>query len=339
LTPPIVLTILPRVSQTTSMRTCTRCGLPLRAGVCPNGHPQRAARGRRRRWPRLLRIASVPILVAVLVYGGLFWYPVRAAKSLIVPSSEEFEKARTAYEATTGAFPNSPDPATLVQQAAAVLASADAARQAITDAETRLEARSPVSIPVLDRRPPLPLAHDVRERMLSFYLGALELVADMEGVARYLTEVAAVLPKMEDLRGALGNPRTPAEVDAVIPAARAVADQILADLDALAPPVEIGSLHEALRAIVATTRGHLDELDAVRGRAARPILSTLVTEIGAQLDTFRETFIGGPGAALEAGLAPRMAELTGQIQRILEGLARLRDEHGLDDVVVPAASP
>jgi hypothetical protein len=280
----------------------------------------------------------VPVLAAIVAYGGLFWYPVRAAASLMVSSSEEFERARTAYEATTGAFPNSPDPAILVQQAAAVLAAADAARAAITDAETRLEARSPVSIPVLDRRPPLPLAHDLRERMLSFYLGALELVADMEGVARYLTEVAAVLPKLEDLRGALGTPRTPAEVDAVIPAARAVADQLLADLDALSPPVETGSLNEALRAIAGTTRGHLDELDKVRGRVARPILATLVTEIGTQLDTFRDTFIGGPGAALEAGLAPRMAELASQSGRITEGLARLRDEHGLDEVVVPAAS-
>jgi hypothetical protein len=280
----------------------------------------------------------VPILVAVLTYGGLFWYPVRAAKSLMVASSGEFENARGAYEATTGAFPNSPDPAILVQQAAAVLAAADAARDAITDAQTRLEARSPVSIPVIDRRPPVPLAHDLRERMLSFYLGALELVADLEGVARYLTEVAAVLPKLDDLRGALGNPQTPAAVDTVIPAARAVADQLIADVDALAPPADIGSLHAALRAIVGTTRGHLDELDAVRGRAARPVLATLVAEIGTQLDTFRDTFIGGPGAALEAGLAPRMADLASQIRRIAEGLARLRDEHGFDEVIVPAVS-
>ena len=338
MTDPALLTILPRVSQTTSARTCTRCGLPLRAGLCPNGHPQRAARGRRRRWPQILRIAWVPILVAVLTYGGLFWYPVRAAKSLMVASSGEFENARGAYEATTGAFPNSPDPAILVQQAAAVLAAADAARDAITDAQTRLEARSPVSIPVIDRRPPVPLAHDLREQMLSFYLGALELVADLEGVARYLTEVAAALPKLDDLRSALGNPKTPAAVDAVIPAARAVADQLIADVDALAPPADIGSLHAALRAIVGTTRGHLDELDAVRGRAARPVLATLVAEIGTQLDTFRDTFIGGPGAALEAGLAPRMADLASQIRRIAEGLARLRDEHGFDEVIVPAVS-
>jgi hypothetical protein len=326
------------VSQTTATGTCTRCGLPLRGGVCPNGHPQRAARRRRRRWPRLLRIAWAPILVLVIAYGGLFWYPGRAAANLMVPSSEEFERVRTAYEATTAAFPNAPDPAALVQQAAAVLGAADSAREAITDAETRLEARSPVSFPVLDRRPPLPLAHDLRERMLSFYLGALELVADMEGVARYLTEVAVVLPKLEDLRSALGNPRTPAEADAALPAARGVADQLLADLDALTPPVETGSLHESLRAIAGTTRSHLDELDRVRGRTARPILATLVTEIGAQLDTFRNTFIGGPGAALEAGLAPKMAELGSQIRLIAEGLARLRDEHGLDDVVVAAAS-
>ena len=175
--------------------------------------------------------------------------------------------------------------------------------------------------------------------MLSFYLSALELVADLESVARYLTEVAAVLPKLEDLRGTLGNPRTPAAVDAVIPAARAVADQLLADVDALAPPPDIGSLHQSLRAIIGTTRGSLDELDDVRGRAARPVLATLVTEIGTQLDTFRETFIGGPAAALEAGLASRTAELTNQIRRIAEGLARLRDEHGLEDVVVSTVPP
>lgn len=334
-----MLTILPRVSQATSTGTCTRCGLPLRGGLCPNGHPQRAARRRRRRWPRVLRIASIPVVIGVLVYGGLFWYPMRAAASLMVPSSEEFDQVRTAYEATVGAFPNSTDPAILVQQAAALLAAADGARATIQDAETRLEGRTPVTIPVLDRRPPLPLANELRDRMLAFYLGALELVADMEGVARYLSEAAVVLPKLEDLRGALGNPTTPAEVDAVLPAARAVADQLLADLDALTPPAEIGSLHEALRAIAGTTRSHLDRLDQVRGRTARPILATLVTEIGAQLDSFRETYIGGPGGALEAGLASRMAELANQIQRIVEGLTRLRDDHGLDDVVVPEQEP
>ena len=321
------------------MRTCTRCGLPLRAGVCPNGHPQRAARRRRRQWPHLLRIVSVPIVIALLAYAALFWYPVRAAKSLMVSSSEQFETARTAYEATTGAFPNSPDPAVLVQQAAAVLAAADAARDAIADGQTRLEARSPVSIPIIDRRQPLPLAHEIREQMLVFYLGALELVADLEGAARYLTEAAVVLPKLEDLRGALGNPQTPAEVDAVIPAARAVADQILADVDALAAPPDVGSLHEALRAIVATIRGSLDQLDGVRRRAARPVLATLVTEIGTQLDSFRQTFVGGPEAALDAGLGARIAELATQIRRIAQGLARLRDEHGLGDVIVPVVSP
>ena len=257
----------------------------------------------------------------------------------MVSSSEQFETARTAYEATTGAFPNSPDPAVLVQQAAAVLAAADAARDAIADGQSRLEARSPVSIPIIDRRQPLPLAHEIREQMLVFYLGALELVADLEGAARYLTEAAVVLPKLEDLRGALGNPQTPAEVDAVIPAARAVADQILADVDALAAPPDVGSLHEALRAIVTTIRGSLDQLDGVRRRAARPVLATLVTEIGTQLDSFRQTFVGGPEAALDAGLGARIAELATQIRRIAQGLARLRDEHGLGDVIVPVVSP
>lgn len=308
--------------------------------MCPNGHPQRAARRRRRgQQSRLLRIASIAILITLLAYGGLFWYPLRAAASLMVPSSAEFEGVRAAYSATVQAFPNAPDSATQVQQAGAVLQAADVARGTLTDAETRLEARTPVSIPVLDRRSPLPLAKDIRERMLAFYLGALELIADMQSVARYVTDLSAVLPKVEELRVALGNPRTPAQVDAVLLAARPVADQLLAGVEALASPFETSAIHESLRAIARTTRGRLDELDRIKGRTARPILATLLTEIRTELDTFLNTAVGGPGAALEAGFAPRMAELDGQIRRIVEGLARLRNEHGVDDVEVPELSP
>jgi hypothetical protein len=178
------------------------------------------------------------------------------------------------------------------------------------------------------------MARDLRDRMLAFYLGALELVADMEGVARYLSEAAALLPKLDELRGTLGNPRTPTQVDAVLPAARAVTDQLLTDLNALTAPTEVGSIHESLRAIAGTTRGQLDELDQVRGRTARPIVATLVTEIGTQLDSFRETYVGAPAAALEAGFAPRMTELANQIRSIVEGLTTLRAEHGLADVLV-----
>jgi hypothetical protein len=308
--------------------------------VCPNGHPQRAARRRRRgQQSRLLRIASIAILITLLAYGGLFWYPVRAAASLMVPSSAEFEGVRAAYTATVQAFPNAPDSPTQVQQAGAVLQAADVARGTLTDAETRLEARTPVSIPVLDRRSPLPLAKDIRERMLAFYLGALELIADMQSVARYVTDLSAVLPKVEELRVALRNPRTPAQVDAVLLAARPVADQLLAGVEALGSPFETSAIHESLRAIARTTRGRLDELDRIKGRTARPILATLLTEIRTELDTFLNTASGGPGAALEAGFAPRMAELDGQIRRIVEGLARLRNEHGVDDVEVPELSP
>jgi hypothetical protein len=334
-----LLTILPQVSRTPPAGTCTVCGVPLQGGVCPNGHPQRAARRRGRgRQYRLLRIASIPILIALLAYGGLYWYPVRAAASLMVASSAEFERVRAAYTATIQAFPNAPDSATQVQQAGAVLQAADVARGALTNAETRLEARTPISIPLLDRRPPLPLAKDLRERMLAFYLGSLELMADMQGVARYVTDLSVLLPRLEELRGALGNPKTPAEVDAVLPAARGIADQLLAGVEALASPFETSAIHESLRAIARTTRGRLDELDRVRGRTARPIVATLVAEIGTELDTFLNTGVGAPGAALEAGLSPRIAELDGQVRGIVERLARLRDEHGLDNVVVQELS-
>lgn len=308
--------------------------------MCPNGHPQRAARRRGRWWQsRRLRIASIPILIALLAYGGLYWYPVRAAAGLMVPSSAEFEGVRATYQATIQAFPNAPDSATQAQQAGAVLQAADAARAALLDAQTRLEARTPFSIPILDRRSPLPLAKETREQMLAYYLGALELIADMQETARYVSELSTVLPKVEELRAALGNPQNPAQVDAALPAARPVADQLLAGVEALASPFETSAIHESLRAIARTTRGRLDELDRIKGRTARPIVATLVTEIGTELDTFLSTAAGGPGAALEAGLAPRVAELDGQIRRIAEVLARLRDEHGVDVVAPELSSP
>jgi hypothetical protein len=280
----------------------------------------------------------IVLAVAIAVYGALVWYPVRATSRVMVPSSTEFEAARSIYEATVQAFPESADPVALTEGAGGVLETADQARAAITDAQTSLEARTPLSIPLVDRRAPLPLARDLRDRMLSFYLAALELVTDMEGVARYLTEIAAVLPRLDALRSALGDPRTPAQVDGVLPAARPVADQLIADVEVLNPPPELGPTHEELRAIAGAARGRLEELDRLRGRTGRPIIRTLVAEIRAQLDTFGATALGGAGAALDAGLAPRIGELQRQIRAITQDLAVLREQYELDDVVVPGAA-
>ncbi len=278
------------------------------------------------------------LAVAIAVYGALVWYPVRATSTVMVPSSTDFEGARSIYEATVQAFPESADPAAVAEGAAGVLETADRAREAITQAQTSLEARTPLSIPLVDRRAPLPLARDLRDRMLSFYLAALELVTDMEGVARYLTEITAVLPRLDALRGALGDPRTPDQVDRVLPAARPVADQLIADVEVLSPPLEVGPTHEELRAIAGAARGRLEELDRIRGKTGRPIIRTLVAEIRAQLDTFGATALGGAGAALETGLRPRIAELQGQIRAITQALALLREQYELDDVVVPEAA-
>jgi hypothetical protein len=280
----------------------------------------------------------VILAVAVALYGALVWYPVRATSSVMVPSSTEFEAARSLYVATVQAFPESADPVAVTEGAASVLETADQAREAITAAQTSLEARTPLSIPLFDRRAPLPFARDLRDRLLSFYLAALELVTDMEGVARYLTEITAVLPRLDALRGALGEPRTPDQVDGVLPAARPVADQLIADVEVLSPPLELGPTHEELRALAGAVRGRLEELGRIRGKTGRPIIRTLVTEIRAQLDTFGGTVLGGPTAALEAGLRPRIAELQRQIEAIIQRLALLREQHELDDVVVPGAA-
>lgn len=268
-------------------------------------------------------------------YGGFVWYPVKAAGDLMRPASQEFVGARDSYRAVVDAFPAVPELQTLNEGLTATLAATQPAREALSEAQTALDARDTVDIPVVRSRPALKRALELRERMVDFYIGALELVADIEGDARYLTSLLQVLPRVPALRSALGTPKTPKEVDQVLGAARPIADQLVADVEALSAPAELGSTHEAARAIASGIRTALDELDGVTGRTARPIIETLVAEIGEQLTDLEETVLGAPQASRDATLGPRIAEFDKQATRVANGLRRLRDDHGIEGLTIP----
>jgi hypothetical protein len=274
------------------------------------------------------------LLLGTAAYAALWWYPAKAAGELMEPSSAEFAGAAQAYRDVIEAYPETLEEETLVEQTSAELQAAAVARSALTVAQDQLEERKTVSIPIIKSRPPLGLAISTRQRMVDFSIGALELIGDLEVVTRYVSELAPLLPKVADLREAIGIPSSPEEVDAALEAARPLATQLTADVEALTPPVELGSAHEALKAIVGRTASDLNELDGVTGRGAGPILQSLSEEVIRQLDTFRDTILGAPAEALKAGLAARMRELDRQVERITDALRELRDDDGLP-VTVP----
>ena len=278
----------------------------------------------------------IVLLLALAAYAALWWYPARNAAVLMDPSAGEFVAARRAYLAVVNGYPDELSAATLDETAGGMLEGAGTARPVLTDSQATLERRNPLTVPVIKGREPLPTAHRIRQRMIDFYIGALELITDVESIARYLNELGPLLPKADDLKEVLGSPKTPDEVDEALAAARPIADQLLADVEALTAPVELGSVHEALKAIASRTRTDLDELDQVTGRGAGPILQTLVKEMRRQLKTFRETILSSPAEATKAGLAARIDHLGRVQQRIIDGLAELHDDYGLD-VTVPAA--
>jgi len=78
----------------------------------------------------------------------------------------------------------------------------------------------------------------------------------------------------------------------------------------------------------------MGELAQVGGQGAGPIIVSLVTEIGRQIDSFRATVLAIPEEARVAGLGARIEELEKQQDRIAKGLGDLRDGHDLS-VTVP----
>ncbi|HEX6262839.1 MAG TPA: hypothetical protein VF097_08345 [Actinomycetota bacterium] len=319
-----------------SANLCSRCGRPLRDGVCPVGHPQRVARRRRRRpWRATLAIVIVIALLAGAAYAALIWYPPRAAGDAIRPLSTELARTVPLFRQTVEALPSDSTPEAL-SEASAVLTAADEARSELTRLQGRLETTSVPSIPVISDRPPMETASRVHAQMSDFAVGALETVGDLEASARYLTELAAILPSLANLRAAVGSPVAPGEVEGSVAASRPIAEQLRADLRSLTPPEELSETHATLLAIARGLGTSIDELEATAGAASGPVIRAIVADIRSQISSFRETAGAAPQDARTGGLSDQIEDAERRLERIVAGLRELEDQ-GVEDLTIPDA--
>jgi hypothetical protein len=320
---------------------CTVCGAVLRQGVCPNGHPQRAAQRaqarteQRRRWPWVLLLLF--LLAAAAAYGGLRWYPKEAAGDLMGPSSKEYADALGAYRAVLESFPAADaEPKPVIEASEQVLLQAESSRAEIAAAQRALEGRSAPDIPVISERPPLDSAIFLRERMLRFYPGALAAIADLEGAAGYLTELAGTLPQLRDLRGAL--PGGGGQIGPTIESARPISAQLAGDVEALTPPEELGSLQASLEAFAGQIISNLDQAADTGGQAAGPVFKALMDDIRSEIRSFEEAIAHAPETALDSGLRKELRGLADRAGRIEADLIALRDQD-VDGLTLPSGQP
>jgi hypothetical protein len=318
-------------------QTCTRCGAPLRGGVCPNGHPQRVARRRRRgrRWGRAISLAVLLLLLAGAAYAALSWYPRRVAGQELEPTSRAFSEGLAAYREILAVYPARPRPRAIEQGARALLEQADPTRQTLGVGLGELDEHRIPSLPVIGSRPPLSIATGIHEEMFFFYTGALEAVADLEGVSRYLTQIAPTLPKLENLREELGNPQTPGEIDRAAAGASAVAGQLIADLRAVAAPEEMGPIQAGLLATARAIRQDLDDIDRISRQGRSPVLRALIEDVESRIRSYRDTFRAAPRETMDATLEPAIAAVDRSVRRIIKDLTALRDDYGVAGLTVP----
>jgi hypothetical protein len=275
------------------------------------------------------------LVVAGGAYGVLVVYPERAAADLMQPSSEEFAEGLELYRATISVFPPGPtDPQVLVEQSNVLVLQVGDARQELGRTTARLEQREPSDWPVISSRQPLRQARDTRDRMLDFYTSALETLASMEGVAGYVTRVAAVLPQLDNLEQTLGSP-APAEVGPAVAAATPIADQIVADLKSITPPEEMGGHHASLLAIAQRIRDDLDEIDRAGQQGSEPVTRALVQDVRTEIASFRETLGAAPKDAGDAGLDDRRSDVDRLAEQVVAQLEALRDVQGVAGLTVP----
>lgn len=321
-----------------SGQLCTRCGRPLRNGVCPLGHPQRAARRPRRRpWRGIVLFVLVIVLLAGAAYGALVWYPPKAAGDAVAEPSERFADVLPVFEQTVAAYPEGGDEESLAG-VSDILTDADETRTRLTALQLRLEDASVVSLPVVSDRPAVQLAERALSRMETFTTSAQDLMADIEVTSRYLTELANILPTLDNLRAAVGNPAGAGGVEGAVAASTPIAEQLTADLRILSPPEELSPTHASLLAIARSIRTTIGELDEAGqgGQAAAPVIKALVGDIRAQLDAFREAAIVAPDDALAAGLADQIGAVEDRAAAIVVDLRDLR-EQGVEGITVPEA--
>jgi hypothetical protein len=284
-------------------------------------------------------VLLLTLILGAAAYVGLFWYPEQAAGDLLRPSSEEFAEALDAYRSMVQAVPpQGTEPQAVSSAVSGVLAETDESRATIARAQGSLEAREAVGIPVISSRPPLGEAARIRDRMLSFYTGSLELVADLENVSGYLTELGSALPLIDNLERALGQPGGDQGTDGIVASATPVTEQLLADLRAQVPPEELGSLHQSLLAIADTIRQDLEEAAASADEpGAEPVIAALLDDARDELVTFRETVGAAFDTALGAGIGGQIRTLDRRAGRVSADLADLRDDYDLTGLTIPSA--
>ncbi len=316
---------------------CSVCGAILREGACPNGHPQRAARrdGGPTRRTRIFPIVLLLVLIGGIAYTTMIWVPRKAAGDLMRPSSREFAEAVSSYRGATGALPpGATDPQALGDLAATAAAATGPAREQITAASVAIAERSPLDIPFISSRPPLPEAVAIREQMIEFYTSALQAISGLERASSYLAQAAAVLPALDSLE-ANAVATDPDAPQAAAASSIPIADQLLADLQALTAPEELGGLHEALLAIAQRIRDGLDALAGARGGdAGRPVVSATIRSVRDEIAAFRQTFGTAPRQARGAGLGPLLEELDTLAVEIAQRLDALR-EAGVGGLTLP----
>lgn len=279
------------------------------------------------------------VILGGIVYTSLVWVPRNAATRLMGPSSQEFADAVAAYRGAAGALPPAAtDPQVLADLADTTISAVGPAREQLSDASAALAERTPLDLPVISDRPPLAEAISLRERMIEFYTGALQAISGLERTASYLTQAAAVLPALDSLeeRMQTADPEAPqVAVDAAIP----VSDRLIADLQALTAPDELGGLHESLVAIAQRIREGLDALARSKGgQAGKPVVAATIKTVRGEIAAFRQTFGTAPTRARRSGLGPLLQEVDSLAVEITERLAALRKVQGLEDITLPGES-
>lgn len=273
----------------------------------------------------MLATVLVIALLAGAAYAALVWYPPKAAGDAMRPLSAELARAVPPYRAAVETFPSEASTESL-STASAVLTASDEARRDLTRLQGRLEGITIPSIPVISDRPPMELAADLHERMSAFAVSALETVGDLEASARYLTELAAILPALTNLRAAVGNPAGPGGVEGSVAASRPISEQLTADLRSLTPPAELTTTHATLLAIARGLSTSIDELEQTAGAASGPVIRAIVADIRAQIVSFREAAAAAPEDARAGGLAQQITEVERRLERIEAGLRELEDQ-------------
>jgi hypothetical protein len=279
-------------------------------------------------------LAIVVLVVAGLAYTGLRWYPRKAAGDLMRPSSEEYARAMEEYRAAVATVPEAgTEPGVVIEAASTLGGPVEAARTVLHRAQLGLEDRTTPAIPVVSDQPPLGDAVEVRRLMLRLYPLALEVMADLDGMADYVTELSRTLPQLQNIESTLRKSGAGGLGDAIA-VARPIAGQLAGDLEAIVPPDELGAVHAALQAIAAQIGANLDEAAGAGGQASEPVLRALVKDVIREIRDFREAVASTPAAASEGEPGELVKRVDRLSERIEDGLAALRAD-GVGGITLP----